>query len=103
MVTRANLLIAQQKLQRMLHDPKVPSKYSTDLSTVMRIVDDEAMKLRREEVFAAGAAVDEIPTGKILFEGSEIGSMERCTFYDGYASTHPDFQNPYRLTRGEPR
>jgi hypothetical protein len=60
--------------------------------------DDEKMEARREAVFKAGAeaASPSYPE----FEGrTDLGSMERCTWYDGYASAHPEFKNPYRRLR----
>jgi len=86
----------RMKMQTMLHDPAVPSKYSTDLSTVMRYLDGVASDIRREAIFKAGADTGVLQAGDILFEGHPLGSMERCTFYDGHASTHPGFKNPYR-------
>lgn len=60
--------------------------------------DDEAMARRRDAIYRAGAEATSLdcPT----YEGHVLGSMERCTFYDGYASTHPDFKNPYRRSHG---
>lgn len=57
--------------------------------------DDEAMERRRAAIFKAGA---EATTTYPWYEGYRLGSMERCTFFDGYASTHPEFRNPYRRT-----
>lgn len=56
--------------------------------------DDEALKARIKKIFDAGAEAltPSIPT----FDGRPLGSMERCNWYDGYASTHPEFKNPYR-------
>ena len=59
------------------------------------MADDDKMRKRSEEIFAAGAAATE---PKPRFGGELLGSMESCIFYDGYASTHPDFKNPYRRT-----
>lgn len=55
--------------------------------------DDEKMTLRQAAIFRAGADAKE---PKPIFQGTMLGSMESSTFYDGYASTHPDFVNPYR-------
>lgn len=57
--------------------------------------DDEAIAARRAAVFKAGAEATELPK-KYEFNGHELGSMERFTWFDGYASTHPGFKNPYR-------
>ena len=59
------------------------------------MIETEAMKARREAIFKAGADATELPK-RYEFNGHELGSMERCTWYDGYASTHPEFKNPYR-------
>jgi uncharacterized protein YodC (DUF2158 family) len=59
--------------------------------------DDEAMMLRHEAIFKAGAEASSPSWPK--FEGEPLGSMEGCTWYDGYASTHPEFKNPYRIRR----
>lgn len=45
------------------------------------------------EIFAAGARAKK-PVPRL--EGKRLGSFESMTFYDGYASTHPGFKNPYR-------
>ena len=58
------------------------------------MIDDEKMKIRWAAVFAAGANA-ETPDWPVL-DGYKLGSMEACNFFDGYASTHPDFRNPYR-------
>lgn len=64
----------------------------------MSALDDLMRHMRREEIFAAGAkAKSRNPIPR--FEGRELGSFEACNFYDGYASTHPDFKNPYRAHR----
>lgn len=55
--------------------------------------DDKAMEERRVRIYAEGASAAECSVPK------ELGSMERCTWYDGYASTHPEFKNPYRRTQ----
>ena len=54
---------------------------------------DEKMTLRQAAIFRAGAEAKE---PKPFFQGATLGSMESYTFYDGYASTHPGFVNPYR-------
>jgi hypothetical protein len=64
----------------------------------MSKADDERMAARHAAIFKAGADAAELPE-KYEFKGHELGSMERCTWYDGYASTHPGFKNPYRRTR----
>jgi hypothetical protein len=89
----------RQRMQSLLHDPAVPSKYSTDISTVMGYLDGVASEMRREAIFKAGAETEILQSGEILFEGHPLGSMERCTFYDGHESTHPKFKNPYRHER----
>lgn len=59
----------------------------------MRVMDRIAQDMRRKEVFEAGAKARK---PKAIFRGQELGSNETCTFYDGFASTHPEFENPYR-------
>lgn len=59
----------------------------------MTKADDDKMRKRSDAIFAAGAEAAE---PKPFFQGTYLGSMEACTFYDGYASTHPGFANPYR-------
>lgn len=55
--------------------------------------DDEAMRRREAEIFEAGAkATSPDP----VVNGDKLGSLASCIFYDGYASTHPGFVNPYR-------
>lgn len=55
--------------------------------------DDEKMCQRSEAIFSTGAKATE---PKPTFQGAILGSMESSIFYDGYASTHPEFTNPYR-------
>lgn len=62
----------------------------------MRILDRIAMDMRRKEVFDAGAKTRRLGRKRPSYQGHELGSNESCTFYDGYASTHPGFKNPYR-------
>ena len=57
----------------------------------------DKMLERQKAVFEAGAAA-KTPTP--VFGGYPLGSMDSCTFYDGYASTHPEFKNPYRSYYG---
>lgn len=56
--------------------------------------DDEALKACCAAIFKAGAEA-EAPSRPVI-NGHELGSMAACIFFDGYASTHPSFQNPYR-------
>lgn len=57
--------------------------------------EDKAMEYRRAAIFKAGADASDW-TYPVMLNGYELGSMELCTFYDGHASTHPEFKNPYR-------
>lgn len=61
----------------------------------MTRADDAAMLKRRGAIFRAGAGA-EAAEPKPVFQGESLGSAESCTFYDGYASTHVGFVNPYR-------
>ena len=54
-------------------------------------VEKLAMDRRRKAIFAAGAAAENVAE-PIKFEGRELGSLERVTYFDGYASTHPEFR-----------
>lgn len=53
---------------------------------------DEKITLRQAAIFRAGADAKE---PKPFFQGATLGSMEARTFFDGYAWTHPGFENPY--------
>ncbi len=56
--------------------------------------DDAFMEERRKTIFKAGAEAADSTWP--IFKGYELGSMEACNYFDGYASTHPEFKNPYR-------
>jgi hypothetical protein len=60
----------------------------------MSKADDEKMNARRAAIFEAGAKA-QTPDWPVV-DGYRLGSMEACNFFDGHASTHPDFRNPYR-------
>lgn len=80
------------ELQNVVYDDCKP-KQRKIIFDAMAALDAVMMDMRRKEIFAAGAAAkNPVPR----FEGRDLGSFEACNFYDGYASTHPDFQNPYR-------
>ena len=64
--------------------------------------EDDARQQRSTAIFALGV---EHGKARTLAEPPEyparhqLGSMERMTYYDGYASVVPTFQNPYRRNR----
>jgi hypothetical protein len=99
-VTRAKINAAELGLQRVVSG--LPLKDRTRVHRAMAILNEIASDMRRKEIFAAGAKAKK-PIA--MFEHRQLGSIESCTFYDGYASTHPDFLNPYRnpYTKGAVR
>jgi hypothetical protein len=70
----------------------VPRRLRGKVHFAMDAIDGTARDLRRKAIFAAGARARN-PHCK--FEGDDLGSIERMRFFDGYASTHPGFKNPY--------
>ena len=93
-VTYKQLMKAELGLQTVLFI--VPRKYERKVSAAMRLLNDIGMEMRRKAVFSAGARARK-PIAR--FEGQKLGSSESCNFFDGYASTHPTFQHPYRSPR----
>lgn len=74
-----------------------PRRLRGKVHRAMGALDGMARDMRRKAIFAAGARARK-PHCK--FEGDNLGSIERMNFFDGYASTHPGFENPYRRTYG---
>ena len=72
---------------------EVKGKYRKAVYDAMNILDTVARDMRHKAIFAAGAKARK-PNPR--FEKRELGSMEQMTWYDGYASTHKGFENPYR-------
>jgi hypothetical protein len=73
-----------------------PKKMDGKICAVMNLLDEQARRLRRKEIFGAGARCRKLKAGTPKFGGSELGSFETSVFYDGFASTHPGFKSPYR-------
>lgn len=68
-------------------------RYRGKIARAMDVIDQVREELRRKLIFEAGAkARRPVP----LFMGQPLGSAEAYTFYDGYASKHAAFINPYR-------
>lgn len=89
-ITLARIRRAELDLQSVVD---VSGRGRKRILRAMILLNDIGMKMRREAIFAAGAlARSPIPK----FEGEQLGSSESSTFYEGYASRHPDFRNPYR-------
>jgi hypothetical protein len=76
-----------------------PKAMGGRINKVMDLLDEQARRLRRAEIFAAGAKARKLPNGSPVFNGHTLGSSESYTFYDGHASTHKGFKNPYRSTQ----
>ena len=92
-ITLARVQRAELDLQSVVD---VPRQHRQRILRAMAVLNEIGMKMRHEAIFAAGARA-KTPTPK--FEGEQLGSSESMTFYDGFASTHPDFLNPYRHPR----
>jgi hypothetical protein len=90
-ITRKRLSKVWLGLQSMRSH--IPRSQWNRLHAAMDVLDDINHEMRRKAIFDAGAKARK-PTPR--FERGPLGSMESMTFYDGYASTHPKFQNPYR-------
>lgn len=92
-LTRSNIGKVWMALQKIAFDDGVSAAQRSTVRDAMDILDQVKMDMRRAEVYAAGATAKK-PTP--VFEKTRLGSAEAVTFYDGYASTHPGFVNPYR-------
>ena len=91
-LSRRRIEITENRLQHILN--VLPLKRDRKrVEDAMSVLNAIAMKMRRQAIFDAGRrSKTSIPK----FEGRTLGSMESMNFYDGYASTHPGFKNPYR-------
>jgi hypothetical protein len=94
-ITSLDVSRAGLGLQPLLYGAK-PKRGA--IERAMRLLDDMAVQMRRKEIFAAGAAAKKLPTVP-KFRGHKLGSSEVSNFYDGFASTHSWFKNPYRGIR----
>lgn len=92
-ITRRRVRLAWFGLQDIVD--RVPATQRGRVGRAMRVLDDIHTDMRRIAVYQAGQKAKK-PTPR--FEGQDLGSMEAMTFYDGYASKHPGFKNPYRRT-----
>lgn len=92
-LTEKNLGRAWAGLQNLC--PALPEPLQPGVRLAMVMLDEARAKMRREKIFKLGAKAKRLPK-IICYDGKALGSIEACTFYDGYASTHPDFTNPYR-------
>lgn len=94
-VTRRQMSKAYLGLQSVLST--VNGSRARKVGAAMRVLDNLHAEMRRAAIFAAGAkARKPVPR----FERRLLGSTESCTFYDGYASVHKGFVNPYRSPPG---
>ena len=95
--TRKEIAAAWLGLQSVYFGkPILPRRSRAKIRRAMEALDGVARDMRRKAIFQAGAKARK-PHGK--FEGDDLGSMERMNFFDGYASTHCGFKNPYRSVR----
>jgi hypothetical protein len=84
-ITLARIYAARMTLQNHVVD-KVPRRIRNRVFTVMALIDDIGMDLRRKEIRAAGARAR---SPHCRFDGERLGSSESQTFLEGYRSTHP--------------
>lgn len=92
-ITRKRVTQVWMSLQSITFSPGMSAQNRGRIRTAMDLLDEVRTQLRRMEIFAAGARAKK-PVPRL--EGKRLGSFESMTFYDGYASTHPGFKNPYR-------
>lgn len=92
--TRKALGRAELYLQRLLI--LLPKPERRRLRWTMALINELRADMRRKAIFEAGARARQ---PEPVFEGERLGSAEQYTFYDGYASKHAAFINPYRGRR----
>jgi hypothetical protein len=84
------------KLQSVAFNPAISARHRSGIRDAMDLIDQIRGEMRRTEIFVAGARARK-PEPKL--DGERLGSSESVTFYDGYASTHLKFKNPYQAWR----